>query len=357
MERSLRGVVFEILTWYHAHPRAMPWKETQDPYRIWLSEIMLQQTQVAQGLQYYARFLTRFPDVHALADAPLDEVLRYWQGLGYNSRARNLHETAREIVTRYHGCFPETYAEILALKGIGAYTAAAIGSFAFGLRTPVLDTNVIRVLSRVFGLAEDFSKPAPRRKLYDILDKMIDDVDPADFNQAIMNFGAAQCTPRNPDCASCGLQQTCRAYADGTVDLLPVRPAKKVRRDRYFHYLVLMDQDGLIIRRRVGRDIWEQMFEFPLIETQSARHPGKHRIQETLEAFGIRQLPARYERHQMRQILTHQQIHCSFYVLEFGKVRRTRLPEGARFEFFENLEKFAFPKVIREFLNDREGRK
>ncbi|HET9908867.1 MAG TPA: A/G-specific adenine glycosylase, partial [Anaerolineales bacterium] len=254
MDISVRRLAQVIINWSEEHPRSMPWKQTADPYKIWISEIILQQTQVAQGTAYYRAFLRRFPTVKHLARASEDEVLSAWQGLGYNSRARHLHTAARTIAQDLKGRFPKNYDQIRALKGVGEYTAAAIASFAFGLPTPVLDTNVIRVLCRVRGITDDPSKRGTRESLYAILNTMIRDIDPGQFNQAMMNFGAMQCKARNPDCENCVLAKSCVAFREGLVEVLPVRAKRVQRRLRFFHYFVIHDNHSVVIRKRTTKD-------------------------------------------------------------------------------------------------------
>src|SRR5690606_26691534 len=275
MSTSRRRLAERILDWAHGHPRDLPWKESKDPYRIWIAEIMHQQTQVSQGIRYYKTFLNRFPTVSALAEAPEDEVLRMWQGLGYNSRARHLHQAAQTIVREFHGKFPSTYEEIAGLKGVGAYTAAAIASFAFGLPTPVLDSNVIRVLARVFGIDKPPASRSTREEMLTVLKDMLGTGDPAEFNQAMMDFGALQCRPRNPECPDCVLRRHCVAFQEGLVGELPLKQVRRPRRRRYFHYYLITDGERIILRKRTDRDIWRHMYEFPMIETGDERHPIK----------------------------------------------------------------------------------
>lgn len=352
MDISVGRLAQVIINWSQEHPRSMPWKQTSDPYKIWVSEIILQQTQVAQGTAYYHAFLRRFPTVKHLANATEDEVLSTWQGLGYNSRARYLHAASRTIVRDLKGRFPRSYDEILALKGVGEYTAAAIASFAFGLPTPVLDTNVIRVLCRVKGIASDPSKRETRDGLYKMLNSMIRDVDPAQFNQAMMNFGAIQCKARNPDCDSCVLAKSCVAFRDGLVDILPIRVKRVKRRARFFHYFVIHDNDHLVIRKRNTKDIWYQMYDFPLIETPASGLPALRIREPYLQKLGINSVRKPKRMNTISQTLTHQEIHCTFYEVRLKQRKQRQLPEHYRFEQFQNLQTFAFPKVIRTFLAD-----
>ncbi len=252
-----------LIRWFEENPRPLPWKETEDPYRIWLSEIILQQTQVSQGIPYYHRFIDRYPTVHDLANAPIDDVLKTWQGLGYNSRARNLHQAAQTVAETHEGYFPDNYEGLLSLKGVGEYTAAAIASFAFGERVPVVDTNVIRVICRLLGETELPSRAHVRRRIKEFLSLAIAETDPALFNQAIMNFGAMQCTPKSPECTACPFADDCVAYKTDTVSVIPAKAQKKPRRERFFHYLIMHDDRGVVVKQRSDQDIWQGMYDFP----------------------------------------------------------------------------------------------
>jgi A/G-specific adenine glycosylase len=349
MGATERSLARDLIAWAEDHPRPMPWKRTKDPYKIWLSEIILQQTQVAQGIPYYKEFIRKFPTVRHLAKASEDEVLRAWQGLGYNSRARNLHHAARTIVTEYSGVFPTNYDEILALKGVGEYTAAAVASFAFGHPTPVLDSNVIRVVSRVFGIAGLATDKSVRQTMYRQLESMLVGQDPAVFNQSMMNFGATHCTARKPACNLCPVSDLCIARRDGIVNLLPIKAARPTRKIRFFHYFMICDQDGVVICKRAADDIWPGMYDFPGVESGSWRKPGHSG--GLLKSYGLDPDTRVLEEMRFTQKLTHQEICCRFYRIQVKRIARRKVPVSSRFELFENLEKFAFPKVIRTFLN------
>jgi A/G-specific adenine glycosylase len=258
-----------ILSWYHIHKRELPWRKTRDPYRVWLSEIMLQQTRVVQGLPYYMKFTEHFPKVGDLAAASEEEVLKLWQGLGYYSRARNLHATARTIASKFGGHFPDTYQELLKLKGVGPYTAAAIASICYGLPHPVVDGNVYRVLSRYFGVELPINSPEGVRYFADLAMEVIDRERPGEYNQGLMEFGALQCVPQNPDCKACPLSGSCEAYARNLVSDLPKKLPKKKVRERIFNYFMPVDPlfRTLLVKRK-GKGIWQGLFEFPLIETE-----------------------------------------------------------------------------------------
>lgn len=328
-----------LIDWYSKNKRDLPWRGTQDPYPIWLSEIILQQTQVKQGLPYFNRFMAAFPTVQALAEAPEETVLKQWQGLGYYSRARNLHAAAKRVCEQHGGQFPNTYDAVRALPGIGDYTAAAILSFAFCQPFPVIDGNVFRVVSRINGMTEPVDTPACRAEIKVFLDRQIDRRRPDLFNQAMMEWGALLCLPgkaapclQNPE--SCFYHRHCRALRDGLVDQLPVKKAKKAVRERYLHYYYVARPDGLYLRRRQANDIWKGLFDLPCIETASAEAP----------------LPDLPRVKQYTHLLTHQRLHLFFYEAP------RRLPpqldtDGCFAVAPEHWADYAVPKVIEKFLD------
>ena len=297
-----------ILKWYEENRRSLPWRGTTDPYPIWLSEIILQQTRIAQGQAYWERFMERFPTVQDLADAPEEEVLRLWQGLGYYSRARNLHAAAKQVAAA--GRFPDTLDGIRALKGVGDYTAAAIGSIAFGLPAAVVDGNVYRVLARYFGIATPIGTPEGKKVFTALAQEHLPAGQAADFNQGMMDFGALQCTPQHPDCPGCPLRQTCRAFREGRTALLPVKKAGPAIRQRFFTYLYIRCQGQTAFRKRPAGDIWQGLWEPLLFEGPLP------------EAYGTAVLLKKGVRHQ----LTHQLIVADFYYLETEK--KPSLPDG-----------------------------
>ena len=253
-----------IIAWYSQHARELPWRKTKDPYVIWLSEIILQQTRVAQGLPYFHRLLEAFPTVLDLANAEEDKLFRIWQGLGYYSRARNLHKTAK-CIAEAGGKFPSTYADLIKLPGIGPYTAAAIASFAFDEAKPVVDGNVFRILARHFGVDVDILHASARKIFTDLAGELIPQDQPAIFNQAIMEFGSLQCSP-SPTCPTCPLQFTCVAFSENRVQSLPVKSKKKSQRERYFAYFIIEKEGKILVRQRASKDIWEGLWEFYLVE-------------------------------------------------------------------------------------------
>ncbi|MBR1426554.1 MAG: A/G-specific adenine glycosylase [Paludibacteraceae bacterium] len=263
-----------LYRWYESHRRELPWRETSDPYKIWLSEVILQQTRVAQGMEYYLRFTSHWPDVRQLAEAKEDAVLREWQGLGYYSRARNLHRAAQQIVAEYNQpdgrvLFPDTFEGLRRLPGVGDYTAGAIASFAYDLPYPAIDGNVLRVLARLNDCDTPIDSTAGKKEFRQMAIDMMDTAHPRLFNSAIMELGALQCTPQNPECESCPLKLRCQAYAHGTVALLPIHKQRPPLHDRWLNYSIYIDPSGkTLIHKREGNDIWHHLWEFPLEERE-----------------------------------------------------------------------------------------
>lgn len=306
-----------LIDWYTVNGRDLPWRRTRDPYRIWLSEVILQQTRIVQGTDYYRRFAERFPDVGALAAADEDEVLKLWQGLGYYSRARNLHAAAKQIVERYGGRFPVEYTDVRALKGIGDYTASAICSFAYDAPYAAVDGNVYRVLGRLFDLGLPIDTGEGRKAFAALAATTLDARRPALYNQAIMDFGALQCTPVHPACADCPLRDKCLACAAGTVACRPVKAGKTQVRPRYLNYLHLECGDRTALQRRPKGDIWQGLYDLPVIESDRpldfTELIGTEAFHELLEALPYRLLQTtRMPKHQ----LSHQTLHAVYYRLE-----------------------------------------
>ena len=263
----MEAIRTQLIEWYRTNQRSLPWRQTRDPYRIWLSEVILQQTRVAQGLDYYLRFINRYPNVGALAAASEDEVLKLWQGLGYYSRARALHAAAHEIVTRFGSIFPRQYEAVHSLPGVGDYTAAAICSFAYDTPIATVDGNVYRVLSRLFDLSAPIDNRAGQRLYMQWANELLDTQHPALHNQAIMEFGALQCTPQTPHCTECPLEDRCLALSHSTIAERPVTRHHTEPRARYFHYLDIRCNGYLLLHKRSSRDIWRNLYEFPMIES------------------------------------------------------------------------------------------
>ena len=317
-----------ILHWYAENGRDLPWRRTRDPYAVWLSEIILQQTRVAQGLAYWERFMDRFPTVDDLAAAPEDEVLRLWQGLGYYSRARNLHAAAKQVVAM--GGFPDTLEGIRSLKGVGDYTAAAIGSIAFGLPAAVVDGNVYRVLARYFGIATPVGTTEAKKEFTALANRLLPADAPAAFNQGMMDFGATCCTPANPAYLTCPLQPSCQAFRDGRVDLLPVKKEASKPVERHLTYVYIRVDGFIAIHRRGSGDIWQGLWE-PWLTDEVPADAG---------------LLVRGFKHQ----LTHRTLFADFYLWE--PAERPALPEGYRWIEEAELDRYAKPRLF-ELLSER----
>ena len=349
METNSAHTFFQqsLLHWYADSDRPLPWKGEKDPYRIWLSEIILQQTRVEQGMPYYFRFLEAFPTIVDLANAPDDQVMKLWEGLGYYSRARNLLAAARRVANDRKGIFPSDYPEILALPGIGPYTAAAIGSFAFGLPHAVVDGNVYRVLARYFGIATPQDSTEGKKQFQQLAESLLDQNQPGLYNQAIMDFGATCCVPRSPNCGDCPLRERCLAYAQEQVQELPVKTKKIQKKDRYFHYFLLHYQDQVFIRKRTERDIWQDLYEFPMIESSALPIDLAFPVvQDWLQGIKIlqRQISPLF-----KQILTHQQIIAQFWKLELAEPIPNPPADWQLIEH-QSLKQYAFPRVIDGYL-------
>jgi len=257
----------ELIIWYNIKKRDLPWRDITDPYRIWISEIILQQTRVNQGLSYYNRFIERFPTVAILAGADEDSVLKYWQGLGYYTRARNVHKASKQIIDQFNGIFPTGYKDIINLAGIGEYTAAAISSFAYNKHFAVVDGNVYRVLSRLFNIQTPINSSAGKKEYALLAQNLLSETLPAMHNQALMEFGALQCVPASPNCDVCPLKLICIAFKNNLISTLPVKSQKKKSTNRFFNYLFIRFEDNTFLQKRVAKDVWQNLYEFPLIET------------------------------------------------------------------------------------------
>jgi A/G-specific adenine glycosylase len=337
-----------LVQWYLQNKRDLPWRNTQNPYHIWLSEIMLQQTRVAQGLPYFIAFTNAFPTVFDLANASEQEVLKLWQGLGYYSRARNLHKTAQHVAFELKGVFPSNYLELLQLKGVGDYTAAAIASFCYNEKVPVVDGNVFRVLSRYFELETDISLQSTKKEFQNLAFELIENESPALFNQAIMEFGALQCVPKSPNCSDCVMNNSCLALQKKKVNLLPVKSKKTKVTQRYFNYLILEDElHNTIINQRTEKGIWHNLYQFPLIETQADENLETILLKMEQEAPFKNKVVTISELNTDTIIhkLSHQHLHIKFWkVIVSGTLINGISKEKA-------LE-FPFPIVIYNFIEN-----
>jgi len=324
----VEGITKILDRWYFQNKRDLPWRKTKSAYEIWLSEIILQQTRVNQGIQYYYRFLERFPDVGQLAKAPLEEVLKAWQGLGYYTRARNLHATAAIIKNQFNGRFPADYDLLLSLKGIGEYTAAAIASIAFNIPVALVDGNVFRVLSRLYGIRLPITSPAGKKEIHRLATRILDKKNPGNHNQALMELGALICLPRNPACGKCPVHSRCLAYQKEQVNEFPVKPAASRHRKRYFHYLHISLSDKLFIHQRKQKDIWNSLFEFPLIETRQIVSPDRLFLHEQWKnLFNGSEYRVSHITPYYIHTLTHQTLYVRFYHIQVKTVP-PQLAEG-----------------------------
>lgn len=331
--------------------RQMPWKGEKNPYRVWLSEVILQQTRVEQGLKYYDNFITTYPRIEDLAKAPDEKIFKLWEGLGYYSRCRNLIATARFIAFEKQGKFPDTYNDIMSLKGIGPYTAAAISSFAYNLPHAVVDGNVFRVLARVFGIDMPIDSTTGKKYFTQLADELLDKKQPGIYNQAIMDFGAVICKPVSPLCSSCVFNQSCSAFLHKKVNELPVRGKQISIKKRWFYYLVIEYKDQVIIRQRTGKDIWQQLYEFPMVET-GQEQPGQKILAESEKTGWLKK--DEYEiitiSPLFKQQLSHQLIAGRFITISLKN--KTTLQKG-QWVKRSSLVNYTFPRVINHYFEQR----
>lgn len=336
-----------LINWYSNNKRELPWRQTKDPYCIWLSEIILQQTQIKQGLPYYESFIREFPTVFHLANADESQVLKLWQGLGYYSRARNLHATAKYIVEKLNGEFPSSYKELLQLKGVGDYTASAIASICFNEPAAVVDGNVYRVLSRYFGIDTPINSTQGKKEFKLLAQELIDIENPADFNQAIMEFGAVQCKPQNPNCSICPLQDSCVALQKSSINVLPVKTKPKKVSKKHFNFLVLISKDNkTILEKREGKGIWQNLYQFPLLETKTAvteknisKQLSSHELLKEVD-FEV----SLYNDNTIIHKLSHQHLHTKFWIIHVDNLNGDAIPIG-------NIHSYPVPILIGNFID------
>ena len=342
-----------LITWNHSRPIHWPWVGEKDPYRILLSEFLLQQTRSAQAVGYYKRMLDVFPTIEKLANAEEDQLMREWQGLGYYSRARNLHKTAKCIVSQHDAKVPTSYDELLTLPGIGPYTAAAISSFAFGEPRAVVDGNVYRVLARLYEVDTPINSAPARKQFTEIAQKLLSTSSPAAFNQAIMNLGAQVCIPKNPLCDACPWQSDCSAFASGVQHDFPIKKKKKPNVDRYFHFFDLTYRGKTIIEKREHGDIWQGLYQFPLIEANGSRALTNKKILVFLSScFLIDQFDLQEITKSQRQTLSHQHIHSRFYQVAVAQKPDIQ-QKKYKMIFRKNLATFAFPRSVTLYLHSK----
>jgi len=334
----------KLKSWYLQNHRPLLWRQTSDPYKIWLSEIILQQTRVAQGTPYYEKFVLNYPTVFDLAAADEKDVLRHWQGLGYYSRARNMHFTAQQIVNDFDGKFPETAIQLSKLKGLGNYTAAAIASFSFGEIIPAIDGNVYRVMARLFGIFTDILSNEGKKEFAALAAQLVSREDPATYNQAMIEFGAIQCVPVSPDCSVCPFAYMCYAYEFNMQNKLPVKAKKASSRSRYFNYFILQKADSLAMQERKNKDIWKGLYDFYLLESAELiaspeNLPENEYVNNFLVHGRIREIPKVFI-----HLLTHQRLHVRFWWIDVHENAEISLPPGLA--FYSRDEVHSLPKPI-----------
>lgn len=348
---NLAGMNFsrKLLGWYDKNKRDLPWRNTQDPYKVWLSEIILQQTRVDQGMSYYVKFIKLFPTVKKLADADEDAVLKAWQGLGYYGRARNLHATAKHIAYDFKGKFPSKQKELMKLKGVGEYTSAAIASFCFGEKAAVVDGNVIRVLSRIYGVTEAIDSTKGKETIKSLADELIDNKEPGLYNQAIMEFGAIHCTPHSPACESCPFENACYARKEGIVNEIPFKEKKTVVKDIWLYYFFIKYKDKTYLRKRSGKGIWKGLFDFPgILSEMELNHVEV--VPAFLKENALGSIPEiLHVSEEYIHILSHRKIHARFFSVRIPK-RWTNFSEEIRETELSKVGEFAIPRLIDKFL-------
>ncbi|MDR2385784.1 MAG: A/G-specific adenine glycosylase [Tannerella sp.] len=337
--------------WFVENHRELPWRETKDPYKIWISEIILQQTRVNQGYDYYLRFIERFPDIKTLATADETEVLRFWQGLGYYSRARNLHFAARQIVEYFGGIFPDTFSDVLKLKGVGVYTAAAVCSFAYNQPVAAVDGNVYRVLARLFDESAPIDTAEGQKIFANLAAEILDKHSPSAHNQSIMEFGALLCVPVSPDCNNCVLQDHCQAFAKKTVDSLPVKAKKTKVVERFFNYIIINEKENIFIKKRIEKDIWRGLYDFPLIESgklfsknEFLENEQVKNLLRDVEKIFVNNFSATY-----KHILTHRKIFAQFIEIEIAPSSKALEKQYIKIKH-SDIANFPLPRLIDKYL-------
>ena len=338
----------ELINWYSIHKRNLPWRETENPYYIWLSEIILQQTQVNQGLPYYNAFVDQYPSIFDLANASEEAVLKLWQGLGYYSRARNLHATAKHIAFNLNGVFPNNYKELIKLKGVGDYTASAIASIAFNEVAAVVDGNVYRVLARIYGINTPINSTSGIKEFKTLASSLIDKTQPATYNQAIMEFGAMHCKPKNPNCNTCPVNDNCIALQKNKVDLLPVKLKKTKVTTKYFNFLVCIDnKNRTLFEKRDKKGIWQNLYQFPLVESKKSLCADEFHL---LDIEDIKLNSQGYDYSLYNDVdkvhkLSHQHLYTKFWIVETEHLPDTAIP-------IETIKNYPTPVLISDFINE-----
>ena len=353
MKDNLINFSTTVNGWYTDNKRELPWRSTTDPYIIWLSEVILQQTRVEQGMNYFYKFSTKYPTVNDLASASEDEVLKDWEGLGYYSRARNMLATAKYISSELNGVFPKTYKEIIKLKGVGSYTAAAISSFAFNEEQAVVDGNVYRILSRFFGISTPIDSTEGKKEFQKLANQLVALQNPSDHNQAMMEFGSIQCTPKKPNCQECPLQSECFAFNKELINNLPVKAKKTKQTKRYFTYLIYRNHDSILIQKRPEKGIWANMYEFPLYESKSIKEQNLLiKEQRWLQNEKNGKIIVNHISDTHKHILSHQQLFAKFIELEVDYIASEKNNQLIIKQ--QELKKYALPKLLVNYISERD---
>lgn len=339
----------KLFSWYNNNKRILPWLGLKDPYKVWLSEIILQQTRVEQGISYYIKFLKKYPAIQFFAKAPEDEIMKMWEGLGYYSRAGNMITTAKTIVEKHNGIFPDSYESLIQLKGIGNYTANAILSYAFDKPFAVIDANVMRIFSRIYGIKEPVDSLAGKKTIELLAGKLLDKKKPGEFNQAMMDFGSLICKPKNPKCENCPFNNSCIAYKTNSIELYPLKNKKVIKQKRYFNYLVLISGNKIMIEKRTGKDIWKNLYQFPLIESDKIYTLDQLKNNSVYKNMIIHSVTKTTISEIYAQQLTHRSIKSRFFIIECNNLKDVHIPEAA-FIHLKDLKNYSFPGTIRNFL-------
>ncbi len=344
----------QLLNWHYTkNYRQLPWKEEKDVYRIWLSEIMLQQTRAEQGMKYYERFIKKYPTIQKLANAPLEQVYKLWEGLGYYNRCRNLYATAQKIAFELKGKFPNTYESILELKGVGPYTAAAISSFGFGLPYAVVDGNVFRVLSRFFGIDAAVDSSNGKKVFQQLAQDCLNIKEPASYNQAIMDFGATVCKPDIPDCNNCVMQKKCSAFQTNTVVDLPLKEKKVKQRNRWFLFYILEQSGKFAVQKRTGKDVWANLYEFPNAEYDTEKRWKQAANKDAVQWLTDKKINPPYKvitvTQPVKQQLSHQTIYANAILIRVNEVNKKT--DNFNWKSAKELKQLTFSKILNDFLN------
>ncbi len=351
-QKESQEIQIQLQNWYQNHKRELPWRNTLNSYKIWISEIILQQTRVKQGYDYYLNFIERFPDIKSLAEADEQEVLKQWQGLGYYTRARNLHKASKMIMSNFNGSFPTEYKDILSLAGIGEYTASAIASFAFKLPYAVLDGNVYRFLSRIFADETPIQTSFAKKRFNEYATLLLDKKNPDIHNQAMMEMGALQCTPTSPNCPECPVNTYCKAFEVGKVEMFPVKKKKIKQRKRFFNYLFIVQNGKTFIQKRVEKDIWQNLYELPLVESEKLLSWEELIENKTFYSYFPNNIDIELMDSSMeiKHILTHQKIMARFFVLNGLDIK----PKNTVEVTFEELKQYPITRLIDIFFEKQQ---